>query len=324
MPAYPRFADLPRPDDSGLPLAWGVWGPADQLGTLNHITPATVKSAAALIVRGERFSLDLPLHVPYGVCSPGGHRRRTAPAHTILDIPPNAIAGLWGRDDRLDSFWPQGSSQWDGLTHIGDPRHGFYNGVQPAQITGQEGTRDGIENMAGFGIAGRAVLADLPRHFAKVGRAWDPFAQQVVTPDDLEACLGDAGARVQPGDVVLVRTGWLADFLAAGIQRRDVILAGRTFSGLSGAADTWEWVWERRVAALVSDMPTTEVWPLVEGKPSLHLAIARLGLTLGELFDLEPLAADCARDGRYACFFTSSPLRLRGGVGSPPNAMAIK
>ena len=86
----------------------------------------------------------------------------------------------------------------------------------------------------------------------------------------------------------------------------------------------WEWIWEQRIAALASDSPPTEVWPIYEGRPSLHLAIARLGLTLGELFDLEAFAADCARDGRSACFFTSKPLNLRGGVGSPPNAIAIK
>lgn len=324
MAAYPRFAELPRPDDSALPLAWGVWGPEDQLGTLNQITAATVKSAAALVQRGERFNLDLPLHVPYDLCSPGGHRRRTAPAHTILDIPPNSIAGLWGRDDKLDSFWPQGSSQWDGLTHIGDPRQGFYNGVQPEQITGQDGTRNGIENMAGFGIAGRAVLADLPRYFAHVGRPWPANGQQVASAQELAACLAREGVAVQPGDIVLVRTGWLADYLAASRNERDAILGMRTFSGLSGAEDMWKWIWEQRVAAVAADNPTVEVWPLYEGKPSLHLAISRLGLTLGELFDLESLAEDCAQDGRYACFFTSSPLNLRGGVGSPPNAIAIK
>ncbi len=324
MPRYPRYADLPRPDGTGLPLAWGVWGKDDQIGTLNHITAQTVRGAAALIQRGERFNLDLPLHVPYGLCSPGGHRRRTQPAHTILDIPPTAIAGLQGRDDKLDSFWPQGSSQWDGLTHIGDPLHGFYNGVQPAQITGQDGTRNGMENMAAFGIAGRAVLADLPRHFAAIGRAWEPNSGHVVRAEELSACLAAGHVTVQPGDIVLVRTGWLADYLAASRERRDAILSQRTFSGLSGAEDMWGWLWEQRVAAVAADQPTAEVWPLHVGQPSLHRAIARLGLTLGELFDLEALAVDCARDGRSASFFTSKPLNLRGGVGSPPNAIAIK
>lgn len=322
MSAYPSFADLPRPDDTGLPLAWGVWGADDQVGTLNHITPETVRTAAALIQRGERFNLDLGLHVPYTLCSPGGHRFRREPEHKIFQI--DATGSLPGHDDKVDKFYLQCSSQWDGLTHIGDPRHGFYNGVQEEQITGEEGTRNGIENMARFGIAGRAVLADVARYFAKAGREWAPNAGHVISAEDLDACLADAGVTVQPGDVLLVRTGWLAHYLAASVGVRDEVFSRRTFSGLSGKADLWEWIWERRVAAVAADTPTAEVWPLHEGRPSLHLAIARLGLTLGEMFDLEALADDCARDGRYACFFTSSPLNLRGGVGSPPNAIAIK
>jgi kynurenine formamidase len=146
----------------------------------------------------------------------------------------------------------------------------------------------------------------------------------VVTPADLETCLDAEGLALEPGDILLVRTGWVADYLAASREARDGILGRRTFSGLSGAQDMWAFLWERRIAAVAADNPTLEVWPLHEGKPSLHLGIARLGLTVGELFDLEGLAEDCAADGRYACFFTSSPLNLRGGVGSPPNAMAIK
>lgn len=322
MAAYPRFADLPRPDDSGLPLAWGVWGPDDQLGTLNHITDENVRAAAALIRSGRRFNLDLPLHVPYGLCSPGGHRWRKEPEQTILEITPPS--GLTGRDDKLDAYWLQCSSQWDGLTHIGDPRHGFYNGVQAAQITGQEGTRNGIENMAALGIAGRAVLADVPRYFARIGREWRPDTQQVLSAAELEACLADTGEAVQPGDIVLVRLGWLEAFLGAAQAERDALMKGWKFSGISGGTDLWEWLWEQRVAAIAADSPTAEAWPLEQGRPSLHLAIARLGLTLGEMFDLEALAEDCARDGRYSCFLTSSPLNLRGGVGSPPNAIAIK
>ena len=57
---------------------------------------------------------------------------------------------------------------------------------------------------------------------------------------------------------------------------------------------------------------------------NLHQAIPRLGFTIGELFNLEELADDSAKDGVYESFLTTSPLNLRGGVGSPPNAIAIK
>ncbi len=323
MNPYPKFADLKRPDDTGLPLAWGVWGEDDQLGTLNNITPEAVREAAALVKRGARFNLDLPLHVPYGMAKEKAHRFRTAPNHTI-----NAITGtgsLPARDDLLDSFYLQSSSQWDGLTHIGDPLHGFYNGVQPEQITNGPDSRNGIENMAEFGIAGRAVLADLSRHFANIGRDWHPNRQQVVTPEEVEACLSAQGSPLRPGDILLVRYGWLEMFLSApDTEARDAVLRPWSFSGLSGGEEMWAFLWENRLAAVASDSVVTEVWPLVEGKPSLHLAIARLGLTIGELFDLEALAEDSAATGEYTAFLTSSPLNLRGGVGSPPNAMAIR
>ena len=83
MSEYPKFDELKRPDDTGLPLAWGVWGEDDQLGTLNNITPGTVREAAALVKRGTRFNLDLPLHVPLGLVKEKAHRFRTAPKHTI-------------------------------------------------------------------------------------------------------------------------------------------------------------------------------------------------------------------------------------------------
>ena len=86
----------------------------------------------------------------------------------------------------------------------------------------------------------------------------------------------------------------------------------------------WRFLWDHRVGAIASDTVTVEAWPIFEGKPSLHLAIARLGLTLGEMFDLEALANDSAATGEWTSLFVSKPLNLRGGVGSPPNAMAVR
>ncbi|RHW19277.1 hypothetical protein D1610_03990 [Sphingomonas gilva] len=122
---------------------------------------------------------------------------------------------------------------------------------------------------------------------------------------------------------MLVRTGWLRAFLDAAPAERLSLFRDRTYSGLSGGEDMWELLWDRRVAAVAADNVTVEVFPIT-GKPmSLHLSIARLGMKLGEMFDLEALADDCAAGGSYAGFFTSMPLNMRGGVGSPSNAMAI-
>lgn len=321
-PSYPRYADLPRPDETGLPLAWDVWGPEDQLGALNHVTPETVRAAAAEVRRGVRFNLDLPLHLPFAATQPGAHRRRDAPRQTIHS---GDLVGLPVRDDQLDGLWLQGSSQWDGLTHIGDPHHGFYNGVQAHQITGEEGTRNGIEQMAAFGLVTRCVLVDLPRHAQRTGRDWRPLEQSVCDAAFLADCLAAQDTPLRPGDVLLVRSGWLAAFDgAADAAARDHAFRCRTYAGLSGGEDMWEFLWEQRVAAVACDNPTVEVWPPTAGAPCLHWGIARLGLVLGELFDLEALAADSAETGTHTALLTSSPLNLRGGVGSPPNAIAVR
>ena len=322
MAEYPRYADLLRPDDTGLPLSWGIWGDDDQLGTLNHITPETTVAAARCVERGVRFNLDLPLHLPYALLAEGKLMNRGAPEHTLEKLD---FRTLYVHDDKLDGLYLQGSTQWDGLTHMGDPRHGFYNGVSAEQVTQREGTRNGIEHLAEFGVVSRGVLADIPRYYARKGRDWDIMAQQVVTAEDLAACLADQQSELEPGDVLMLRLGWVEAFRGApDMEARDALLRPWKFSGLSGQEDMWEFLWDRRVAALASDSVTVEVWPIEPPRPSLHLSIARLGLTIGEMFDFEALAADCSEQGDYLAMFTSSPLNLRGGVGSPPNAMAIR
>lgn len=318
----PTYDELDRPDDSGLPLAWGLWGPGDEIGTLNHLNEATVRESAGLVRRGARFNLNLPLHVPFGVMTCGVHKTRRPFLPTMFQY---GDSERISRDDKLDEFFLQGSTQWDGLTHIGDPRHGFYNGVQATHVTHGEASRNGIDKVAAKGIVGRGVVVDLVRYFATLGRPWRPSGQDVASADDLVACLAHQKVTLRAGDILLIRTGWVREFLAASDQAgRDAIFKPLTYSGLSGEEDMWRFIWNNRLAALAADNVALEVFPLRKGRPSLHLAIARLGITIGELFDLEALAADCDATGNYECLFVSSPLNLRGGVGSPANALAIR
>ena len=77
--------------------------------------------------------------------------------------------------------------------------------------------------------------------------------------------------------------------------------------------------------AIACDNPTVERWPMDPQSGFMHIQlIAHLGMALGEMWDLEALAADCAADGVYECMLVSAPLNVRGGVGSPPNALALK
>ncbi|MDB5512291.1 MAG: hypothetical protein JWR08_1774 [Enterovirga sp.] len=304
-----------------MPFARGVWGENDQLGMLNNISPEATVRAAELVRSGRRFNLNLPLHLPLGVLGCGAHRRRTAPTVTLIK---DDHSGLLIRDEKIDDFYTQGSTQWDGLTHVGDPEYGFYNGVTDAEVTQREGTRNGIEHYARFGISTRGVVVDLPLLFAARGRAWSPVGRQTVSASELEDCLAHAGIMLLPGDVLLVRTGWLELFLNQSQEGRERVFRDREHSGLAGDLAMWRFLWDNKVAAIACDNPAVELLPFEAGKPSLHLGIARLGLILGELFDLEELAAECAESGSPMCMFTSMPLNFRGGVGSPANAMALK
>jgi kynurenine formamidase len=316
----PKFDELAQ-DDRGLPVARGVWGADDELGTLNNITADAVCGAAALITRGCRFNLNLPLDFPLGVLGNAAHRRRRAPKQVLLK---DDHSGLLIRDEKLDDFYTQGSTQWDGLTHVGDPVYGFYNGVTDAEVTQQEGTKNGIEHYVDFGLVSRGVLLDLPRFYAAVGRQWSAVSKQLVEPADLEECLRWARVELKPGDILVVRTGWLEMFLEADTRGRDELFSSRSHSGLSGEVPMWKFLWDNRVAAIGADNVSVETLPFQHSRPSLHLAIARLGLVLGELFNLEALAADCAETATYTFFFASVPLNLRGDVGSPANAIAIR
>ena len=139
MARFPKYSELKRPDATGLPLSWGVWGAEDQTGSLNNITEETVCEAAKLVKRGKRYNLDLPLHIPFGVIKPNAHQGgRRSPKQTLIA---RQMGNLLVRDDYLDHFYLQASTQWDGLTHMGCAiAGGFYNNVQEDQVTQQEGT----------------------------------------------------------------------------------------------------------------------------------------------------------------------------------------
>lgn len=318
--SIPKYSSLPK-DDKGLPIALGVWGKSDQLGMLNNIPADAAVRAANLIKSGRRFNLNLPLDWPLGVLKAASHKRRRAPKQVLIK---DDHSGLMIRDEKLDDFFTQGSTQWDGLTHVGDPVYGFYNGVSDSEVTQKEGTRNGIEHYVGFGIVSRGVVIDLPRYSDATGLNWSATSKQVITLDMLRHYMAWAKVELEAGDILLLRTGWLKEFSESNVERRDELFQARSHSGLSADPTMWEFLWDNRLAAVAADNVSVEILPFREGLPSLHLAIARLGLILGELFNLEDLAADCARENSYTCFFASVPLNLTGGVGSPANAMAIR
>ena len=317
MTTRPRFKDLPRPAGESLPLAWGL--ESLNVGMLASIGPEQAVAAAALVRTGRRVNLDLPLNQPLGDLPPHSHRIREAPVH-VLDV--SSYEGLPIRDDCV-TLHPQASSQWDSLAHVGDPVHGFYDGTQSAEIHLGEGSRNGVDQYAKFGIFTRGIFIDLPATFAKTGKPWNVRGSQSCSADELADAFGLAGLVPRQGDVLCVRTGWQSAFRIADTQGKAELFQGRDYSGLAGDARMWEFLWDSGFAAVASDNVTVEAWPLKQGHPSLHLAIARLGMVLGEMFDLDALGDAVSEEGRSEFLFVSKPLNLRGGIGSPPNALAV-
>jgi kynurenine formamidase len=283
------------------------------LGSLALLTPERVAAAAALVRTGKRFALDLRLDQP----SPPMFGREPF-RHEVFDYADNIL------DDRLDSFFPQGSTQWDGFGHFGHPTKGYFGGHDSAQV---KAGAIGIDAWAAAGIAGRGVLLDVARRADIAGDS-----AFVVTPELLEETATAQGVTVDDGTVLCVRVGWLAWYRTLDEAARAALAGGEVTNlqlpGLGPGPAIAEWCWDHGVAALAVDNPAVEAIPMPGGagpEDMVHTRVlALLGIPLGEFFDLDALADDCAADGVYEFLFTSKPLGIPGGIGSPPNAMAIK
>lgn len=316
----PSFSDLPVKPDAPPNSAWGLFGEDDQLGCLNLLTPERAIAAATLVLKGAVFPLNLRIDQPdpplYG---------RGAPRHTITG------EGGYSRDDYLDSFWPQASSQWDGLRHIRHHVHGFYNGTSDDQVVPGDSGRLGMEHFARKGIVGRGVLIDVARYLESKGERLDYTRPDVITVDALQATLDEQNVEIETGDILLIRTGWVDWYFESTTpeQRRALAEAAARREmqapGIGPALEIAEFLWDHHVAAVAADNPALEAYPPTTDDDFLHRTlIPLLGMPIGELWYLEDLAADCDDDDVYEFMLTSAPLHVPGGVGSPPNALAIK
>lgn len=300
---------------------WGRWGDDDRIGTLNFIDDAKRVQAAGLVRSGRVVSLaqSFDMNGPQK-----GWRRRTNPVHTMLDTGTDAERGsqgfphgIGGADDVV-AMPLQCSTQWDGLGHIFD--HGSaWNGRRAGDVVTSDGDLvTGIEHAASV-VVSRGVLLD-------VGRVLQPDTGELedgygITASDLDAAADAHGVAIEPGDIVLVRTGQLARVRREGWGD----YAGGAAPGLS--LTTAGWIHRSEVAAIATDTWGFEVRPNEFDVPAfqpLHqVSIPNIGLTIGEMWDLEELADACASSGRYEFLLSAPPLPVTGAVGSPINPVAI-
>ncbi|HEX3679810.1 MAG TPA: cyclase family protein, partial [Galbitalea sp.] len=320
----PHYDDLPL--RGGARCSWGVWGADDKLGTLNNLTEARAQAAAATVKRGASFSLDWSMSYPNPPIF-----ERGATEHIVTGFGDGN-----SQDDILNNWNTQATSQWDGFRHIRRRGHGVYNGLPDGE--------HGVHFWAERGIVGRGILADVARYRESIGRPIAHGTPEPITVEELEATFLWEGVTPQPGDILLVRTGWIGWYLGQTPERKTELgtFVGLVTPGLDPSEAMARWLWDNHFASAAADNPSLEIWPIGSHTDPVLLAeinadltrdyemllhsrlLPMLGFPIGELFALDTLAADCAEDGRYTFLLTSAVIPLQNGVGSPPNALAIK
>jgi kynurenine formamidase len=311
----PKFSDLPLVEGTQERHAWDVWGRSDELGSLNRVGQAEVLAATRLVNDGRVVPLTLPLDEP----DPGIFPNRTAYGHVVEQT-------RNGRDDKIDNLFLQFSSQWDGLRHVRFREHGYWGGRQEEDLDARGDL--GIDRWSVRGPIGRGVLVDVARHRAAQGTPLVADEAFDITPAVIEEVANAQGVTFQPGDFLVLRTGWVEWYRALPAQEREALRGtvgnGLACPGLDSARATAEFLWDNGIVSVAADNVACERLPVDRAKGFLHRRmIPLLGMAVGEFWHLAELSEACAGTNRYAFLLVSAALRIPNGVGSPANAYAI-
>ncbi len=288
---------------------WGRWGPDDQLGAANLITPEKRLEAIATVTEGITVSLAHKLLTEEALDVPSPFQRRVLRVPDATSEP--AFRG--GVSDNYNiSYHGYSHSHVDSLCHI-FYKGKMYNGKDQSTVTEAGCATNSIANLQG-GIVTRGVLIDIPR--LKGVDYLEPGTP--IYQEDLEAFEEMAGVVVQPGDAVFVRTGRWA--------RRAALGPWNVAQGAAGLhASAMPWFKARDVSFLGGDAASDVVPSQIEGVglPIHMLTIVAMGVDLFDNQDLEALAETAARLNRWEFMVIAAPLAVEGGTGSPVNVLAI-
>jgi kynurenine formamidase len=294
---------------------WGRWGPDDELGTLNYVTPEKVRRAATLVRSGRRVSMAIPINRSPGPDNP-------MPATLLM---------VQGHDVPVDESKVRFALDWLGMAAHGDCHTHVdalchisyagvtYNGRAAEQVMPTTGATAQDISAYHAGIVGRGVLLDIPK---LRGVKWlEPG--EAVTRAELEDCERAQGVELQEGDFLVFRTGHHRRRLELGPWDNNPPPVGEGKAGLH--VDTIPWMHERRIAAFLPDGDGEAVPSVVDGVPyPIHpLQVAAMGMLVSDSLQFEELAAACTEESRYEFMVVGLPLRLPGGTGSPWNPIAI-
>lgn len=296
---------------------WGRWGSDDEIGTLNLIDDAARRRGAAAVVAGQAITLGLPLSPAEGI-QLGFVEGRANPSHTVIHVNKPE-----GPDDEFVSFSEdvfsmatQAATHWDALAHCSHAGR-IYNGYPASTVTAEGGAgRCGIHRAGA--VVSRGVLLDVARALGRdVLEPGYPIA-----PGDLDAACELARVELEPGDIVLVRTGQMVHLEP---ERRDLVAYTWPSPGLT--IETAAWFHAHDVAAVATDTLVFEVYPCQHEEAYLPVHVLHLvdmGLTQGQNWVLDPLSDACAADGRFTFLLDATPLPLIHGLGSPLQPVALR
>jgi kynurenine formamidase len=279
---------------------WGRWGPEDQRGALNLVTPERLLDALRIPKVGRIYRLAQSLQMSgVPMATNGG-----TPIHLLTVNSGPVVAGQEPAqrsafaEDYLTLRVHANTTHIDSLGHLWNGNE-IYNGFSADTIRGVGMERCGIENVEC--IITRGVFLDLPR-FKGVANLDGGYT---ISSSDLESCASRDNIEIRAGDVVLIRTGWRTVF----DRDREAYHASRPGIGVEAA----DWLASRDVVAVGGDTMGLEVTPYAHGSSSpVHQRLLKdCGIYIIELMELEELS----ETGIHEFLFAAIPLNLRGGGG---------
>ena len=284
------------------------WGPNDQLGNLNYITPEKTLAAAKLVTRGKAYRLGIETNKDTPAFPP-----RT---FSITILQPGQVAGgslgpsKTTYNDDIITGWVGIGSQLDGLGHIGIDNV-YYNCNKAADFVQADGLRKlGIEHVPA--IATRGIVLDMAGHLntdvVKEGTAFNRA--------EIEAAMKRQGLKsIERGDVVLFYTGW-TKLIGKENKRYN---AGEPGLGKDGA----RYLAERGVAMVGADNWALEVIPFE--KDAGIFEVHQILLPMNGIYILENMnTEELVKDQAWEFLFTLGPSRTTGSVQAIINPIAIR